>query len=77
MTKVIRILLLLGLLIIASIAIEAQAATPRIEVLNVNEPPSVEIISPKDGSEFLKNDEITGVSDSVRTFIQEKLIKFS
>ncbi len=35
MPKVIRILLLMGLLITASIAIEAQAAAPRIEVLHV------------------------------------------
>ena len=35
MPKVIRILLLLCVLIAASTAIEAQAATPRIEVLHV------------------------------------------
>jgi len=35
MPKIIRILLLLGLLITASIAIEAQAASPRIDVLHV------------------------------------------
>jgi membrane-bound serine protease (ClpP class) len=35
MLKVIRILFLLGLLTVASIAIEAQAATPRVDVLHV------------------------------------------
>jgi len=35
MPKIIRILLLLGLLITASISIEAQAASPRIDVLHV------------------------------------------
>ena len=35
MPKIIRILLLMGLLAVASIAIEAQAASPRIDVLHV------------------------------------------